>query len=210
MRKSIYGMICIALLSACSGSKSVENEKTTNHSKMFESKIKLIKPKAEQPVREITFTGKVETNPELTTAYTPFISGVIERSYFHLGDRVQKGQPLLEIRSAELSALQAELIALESELEVCKRELNSAEELYNDKLLSESELLQKRGEARQAQPFSQILSDGFVVIFKTQISNQYIQRKNSQCDLPSCCKSKQLMLYQPSIKQVHNRIMYSI
>lgn len=148
--KNIIWCIGIILFVSCTKSDIKEENPNKGVNKDFESKITLISPVQENPVKEISFTGKVETDPDLTTAYIPQMNGIIERSYFSLGDKVSKGQALLDIRSTELSALQAELTSLEAELKSLERELISAKELYSDRLLSESEYLQKEAEVRQA------------------------------------------------------------
>jgi cobalt-zinc-cadmium efflux system membrane fusion protein len=76
---------------------------------------------------------------------------MVEKTYFSLGDKVQKGQPLLDIRSSELSGLQSEQTAAETELKIAQRELKTAQSLFDDKMLSERELLEAQGRVRQAQ-----------------------------------------------------------
>jgi cobalt-zinc-cadmium efflux system membrane fusion protein len=99
----------------------------------------------------LVLTGKVECDPDKIISYTPLISGIVEKTYFALGDKVQKEQPLLDIRSSELSGLQSELVALETELKIAQRELKTAQSMYDDNMFSEKELLEAQGRVRQAQ-----------------------------------------------------------
>jgi cobalt-zinc-cadmium efflux system membrane fusion protein len=99
---------------------------------------------------ELLLTGKVEYDPDRIIRYAPLVSGVVERTYFALGDKVAKGQPLLDMRSAELSALQADYVAAEAELEVAGRDWQRAQAMYDDKLLPEKELLEAKAKHRQA------------------------------------------------------------
>jgi cobalt-zinc-cadmium efflux system membrane fusion protein len=62
---------------------------------------------------------------------------------------VQKGQPLFDMRSTELSALLSEKISLESEEIVAERELKTAQSMFDDKMISERELLEAEGKLRQ-------------------------------------------------------------
>jgi len=100
---------------------------------------------------ELILTGKVEFNPDKTIHYVPLISGVVDRVYFSLGDKVQKGQPLLDIRSTDLSALQSEQISLETEEKTAQRALRAAQAMYDDNMLSEMELIEAQGKLRQVQ-----------------------------------------------------------
>jgi len=55
-------------------------------------------------------TGSVKAKPKQLAHVTPRIGGIVQRVYFNLGDRVQKGKPLLELESLELQADQIHLI----------------------------------------------------------------------------------------------------
>lgn len=100
---------------------------------------------------ELTLTGKVEYDPDKIINYIPLISGIIERTYFSFGDKVQKGQTLLDIRSADLSALRSEMISAEAEVNITKRELQTAKAMHNDNMLSEKELLEAEYKLKQAE-----------------------------------------------------------
>jgi len=58
----------------------------------------------------VQVTGSVKAKPKQLANVTPRIGGIVQRIYFNLGDRVQKGKPLLELESLELQADQIELI----------------------------------------------------------------------------------------------------
>jgi len=117
----------------------------------FLQNIQTTKAKLSNREDELILTGKVEFNPDKTIHYVPLISGIVDRAYFSLGDKVQKGQTLLDIRSAELSALQSEYISLETEEQTAQRGLRAAQAMYDDNMLSETELLEAKGKLRQIQ-----------------------------------------------------------
>ncbi|MDR0541740.1 MAG: efflux RND transporter periplasmic adaptor subunit [Dysgonamonadaceae bacterium] len=153
---SIYKItVCLSFLFffiSCSNQvKTMDSgEKATVHPKFLES-VKTEKAVFAHQVTELTLTGKVEYDPEKVIHYIPLVHGVVERTYFSPGDKVQKGQPLLDIRSSELSALLSEMISLESELAVEQRNLQSSQGMYDDKMLSEKELLEAKARFRQVQ-----------------------------------------------------------
>jgi len=86
---------------------------------------------------ELSLTGKVSADPDKTVSYSSLVNGVIVKSYFTLGDRVGKGQTMLDIRSAELSNLQ-------SELKIAQRNLQSVQALHESGMATERELVEAR------------------------------------------------------------------
>jgi len=150
-KRLFIGVLGLGLIS-CGGSKEPDNGKEmgTVHPS-FAGKIKTKKATLCNQEREVSLTGKVVSDPDKTVRYVPIISGVVERTYFSLGDKVVKGQPLLDIRSSELSSLQAERIALESEVQIAGRELKTAEGMFADKMISERELLEAQSRLKQAE-----------------------------------------------------------
>jgi len=137
---------------SCSGKSKVnEDEKQNPIKKEFSDNIKTTKAVLSNPEKEITLTGMVTSDPDKTVNYVPLVSGVIERTYFSLGDKVQKGQTLLDIRSTDLSALQSELISLDTEFKITQRDLASQQALFDDNMLSEKELLEAKGRVKQAE-----------------------------------------------------------
>ena len=135
------------LLCACGGNPSGNSDEKREFLKI----VKTVKAELSYREKELLLTGKVEYDPDKIISYVPLISGVIEKSYFSVGEKVQKGQPLLDVRSTELSALQSEKITLEAEEKVAERELKTAQSMFGDKMLSEKELLEATGKVKQIQ-----------------------------------------------------------
>jgi len=131
-------------LMACSGGKNNVDEEQGNINEAFLQHVKTTKAKLSNPQEELILTGRVESNPNKVIHYAPLISGVITRTFFSLGDKVNRGQTMLHIRSAELSALQSELV-------VARRNLQSAESMFEDRLISEIELIEARAEYERLQ-----------------------------------------------------------
>jgi len=128
----------ILILCSCNSEKKAEDtEEKSVVNKAFIENIKTEKVVFTNREQELILSGKVEFDPGKVVYYNPLISGLIERTYFSLGDKVQKGQTMLDIRSSELSSLQ-------SELAIARRNLQSAESMYKDNLTSERELIEAR------------------------------------------------------------------
>jgi len=140
------------LISSCSGNKEKDhNTVSETVNPAFSSHIKTAKTEINKLEKEMTLTGKVISDPDKTIHYIPLISGIIDRTYFSIGDYVQKGQTLIDIRSTELSALYTEQISLESEVKITERELRSAQSMYEDNMLSERDLLEAQSKVIQSQ-----------------------------------------------------------
>jgi cobalt-zinc-cadmium efflux system membrane fusion protein len=149
------------LFAACSGEKAGHTKEEVNDiSRRFLPEIKTVTAALCCREEAITLTGKVEYDPEKVVRYIPLVHGVVEHTCFSLGDRVRKGQILLDIRSSELSALFSESVTLESELEIAKRSLQNAQSMYDDRILSEKELLEAKAKVRQAQAaYERVVND---------------------------------------------------
>jgi len=142
----------VVFLSSCnSGRKTEIVEDKNSINKTFLESVKTVKAVLSNQEQELVLTGKVEYDPDKVINYVPLISGIADKTYFSLGDKVQKGQPLFDMRSLELSALLSEKISLEADEKVAERELKTAQSMFDENMLSEKELLEAKGRLRQIQ-----------------------------------------------------------
>jgi cobalt-zinc-cadmium efflux system membrane fusion protein len=136
--------------------------------------------------RQIKLTGKVDYDPDRLIRYISSVGGTVVSTHFHLGDRVERGQTMAVVRSAELSEREAERKSLEAEIKILQRELESVQSMYHDNLASQKELLASQGQLKQAEAtlekvlFSLLLygsagSDGTFVI-KSPISGFVVDK----------------------------------
>ncbi|MCC8173982.1 MAG: efflux RND transporter periplasmic adaptor subunit [Odoribacter sp.] len=146
---SCVWVVCSLLMCACSGKETKEEVNQETVYSRFAGKVKTAKSTLSSQEREATLSGKVSTDPDKTISYTPLISGRVERIYFSLGDKVTKGQVLMDLRSPELSSLEAELKVLQAELKVAEREQQTAQSLYENGMISETEWLEAQGNVLQ-------------------------------------------------------------
>jgi len=129
------------------GCKSKNEESKTAKDIAIETKVAVLEKRKEA----LMLTGKVESSRDQTINFIPLVSGTIGQVFFSLGDRVQKGQTLMTLRSADLNELYAEQISAEAELRIAQREYQSAKALFEDKMLSERELFEAEAGVSQAQ-----------------------------------------------------------
>jgi len=152
----ILGMIFYS----CNINKQKNTEDSDIIKEAFLENIQTVEVVVSGQERDLLLTGKVECDPDKIISYVPLISGIVEKTHFSLGDKVQKGQPLLNMRSTELSALQSEKITLEAEEKLAERELKATQAMFDDHLLSEMELLEAKSKLQQIRAtLSRIKSD---------------------------------------------------
>ena len=134
---------------SCGNKKMDVTEENGGIQQAFLENVTTVKVVMSYQEQEIILTGKVEYNPDKIISYVPLISGIIDRAHFSLGEKVQQGQALLDVRSTDLNALIAERISLEADEQVAARELRTAQSMFAGNMLSESELLEVTGKLKQ-------------------------------------------------------------
>jgi len=153
MIRKIFISIVLAGLTmtfySCNRNKAENLEGNGIINETFLPNIKTVKTVLSNQNQELVLTGKVDFNPDKIISFTPLVDGVIVRTYFSLDEKVRKGQPLFDMRSTELSALQTEKISLETEKKIAERELRAAQSMFEDNMVSEIELLEAEGNLRQ-------------------------------------------------------------
>lgn len=142
MKRIIYFLL--PLLVGCG--ENNQNSQTTQStiSKDFLQEVATARIEMKHLQKEFTLAGKVVADPDRTISYSPLVSGVIVKNYFALGDRVNKGKTMVDIRSAELSSLQ-------SELTIARRSLTSVEALHESGMAIDRELVEARSTVEKLQ-----------------------------------------------------------
>lgn len=92
--------------------------------------------------QEIELTGSVSYNEDEIYNYQSLVSGVIQKVNFKLGDFVQKGQVLAEVRTSEFNDQKSEMLKAKSELILAKRKLESTKNLHTDGVASDRDLIE--------------------------------------------------------------------
>lgn len=142
----------VSLAFSCTEKKEDSTNKFANEiHENFQKDILTTKAILSNHEEELTLTGKVEYDPDKVINYVPLISGIVERTHFSFGDKVQKGQALLDIRSADLSSLRSEMTSSEADVQIAKRELQTAKAMFADQMISEKDLLESEYKLKQAE-----------------------------------------------------------
>lgn len=144
MRKIYYLPVFAAFTILFSCKSNIREVDQTTDTSFRPSDVTTILSYKSNLTQEIMLTGKVITDPDKTISYRSLTGGIITNTYFKLGDKVEKGQKLVELMSPELSSLQSELTTARGELRVAIRELETIEGMYADQITSEKELIEAR------------------------------------------------------------------
>ena len=103
-------------------------------------------------------TGRVAPDEARVAHVVPLSSGIVQKVFVHLGDRVEKDQPLLQYDNVELSdlagqylAAAAELQKQKAQLEVTRRSLERSKPLLQAEAISPREFDVRQAEYEQAQ-----------------------------------------------------------
>lgn len=139
-------------LSACH--KEEEKQEITGNEKFclnetLKNQIKLDTIQKVNISQHINLTGEVNYNPDKIFNFTSLVEGFTDRVLFSLGDYVQKGQLLAEIKSPELNGLLLEKKSLTTQIQVAERELSAVQSMFNDKLASEREWITAKSEVEK-------------------------------------------------------------
>jgi cobalt-zinc-cadmium efflux system membrane fusion protein len=100
---------------------------------------------------ELTFHGKITTDNNKLIEIFPIVGGSVNKVYVELGDYVKKGQLLATIKSTEVASFEKELEDAKSDVLVAKNNLKVAQELFEGKLSTNSEVIHAKSELEKAQ-----------------------------------------------------------
>ena len=151
--KLIIG-ITIVSLAFTSCKKEVENPQTNTSFALSDSMLKTTTTAVAQtqPVKnELSFYGKITADNNKMIDVYPLVGGNVIKVNVELGDYVHKGQVLATIKSTDIADFEKQSLDAKSDLLVAKNNLKVAQELFDGKLNSESDVLQAKSEVAKAQ-----------------------------------------------------------
>ncbi len=99
---------------------------------------------------EITLSGQVSFDENKVIKIFPRSSGQVLESKVSLGDKVQKGQVLAVIRSADVAGSYSDLSTTGSDIAIAKRQMDNAESLYKSGIASEREYTEAKQNYQKA------------------------------------------------------------
>jgi cobalt-zinc-cadmium efflux system membrane fusion protein len=115
------------------------------------SRIK-VEPATEQLFQsQLIAPASVEGDPSRLAKITPPLAGRVEKLLVHLGDRVEKGEPLLVLNAPELVTAQADFVRAKSALAQSQRTYARQKDLFDHGIGAQRELEQAETDRTVAQ-----------------------------------------------------------
>lgn len=139
VRWTIPFMMGLGVLGSCENPHAEEeNSEKVEHTfcleEPFRSKVQINELRKIPVTDNLHFTGAIHYAEDDLLVYKSLLEGTVTHVHFELGDKVNKGQKMATIYSAELNQLQKEKSQLESELTLKKEEFIISQELLEDGL----------------------------------------------------------------------------
>lgn len=94
----------------------------------------------------VSLTGEVKLDERRVTHVSPRIEGAVRRVHASLGERVRRGQPIVELESVELGEAEGEYLAAQAALRLARASHERQERLRAERISSEKEYLAARQE----------------------------------------------------------------
>ena len=151
MKKYIIFIITSIIVISCKTKPQEAKPTEEMFDPIFLKNLEICTVTVQNVEQQLKLTGKVDYDYDRLVRYISLVGGTVVSTHFHLGDRVERGQTMAVIRSAELSEMEAERKSLEAEIKILQRGLESAQSMYQDNLASQKELLEAQGQLKQSE-----------------------------------------------------------
>ena len=154
MKYKLIIAIALVSLSIASCKKEVENPETNTSFALSDEMLKTTTTAVAetQPVKnELSFYGKITADNNKMIDVYPLVGGNVIKVNVELGDYVHKGQVLATIKSTDIADFEKQYIDAKGDLLVAKNKLKVAQELFDGKLNSESDVFEAKSEVNKAQ-----------------------------------------------------------
>jgi cobalt-zinc-cadmium efflux system membrane fusion protein len=141
----LIGISGLLLLAACKQKQvDVPENKQVCISDSLQKMITIDTAKTSTMKDELSLSGEVSSDDNNVVKVFPFSSGQVTAVKVSLGDRVEKGQTLAIMRSADVAGNYTDLSSTQSDLAIAKRQLDQAEALYKNGISSERDFTEAK------------------------------------------------------------------
>ena len=146
MKKNLLILLSILFFIGCKEQEKIENIENNKYclDENNRGNVGIWTLNKEKVIQQIHLTGSIEANPDRVVHFVSLVDGIISKTYFSLGDVVEKDQVLAELKSTELSALQSELNRIINQIEIAKIDLSAQEQMFEDGISSNKEWIEAK------------------------------------------------------------------
>ena len=163
MKKIIYISTLFIVFISCKDSIITPAERTnTDEIKVTEAQFQAMNMELGQLQEEhfdvsIKTTGKIDVPPQNRAKITTFVGGYVKSTKLLVGDKVTKGQALLQLESTEFIDIQKEYLEAVEQMTYLKSEYERQLTLYNEKITSQKNYLKAESEYKRNKAIYQSL-----------------------------------------------------
>ncbi|NNU34269.1 efflux RND transporter periplasmic adaptor subunit [Mucilaginibacter sp. S1162] len=141
----LIGISGLMLLAACKQKQvDVPESKQVCISDSLQKMITIDTAKTSTMKDELSLSGEVSSDDNNVVKVFPFSSGQVTSVKVSLGDRVEKGQTLAIMRSADVAGNYTDLSSTQADVAIAKRQLDQAESLYKNGISSERDFTEAK------------------------------------------------------------------
>ena len=167
--KSWIGLVAsvdVLLLGSCSYSPA-EQTPTSATNLVFDENLAQVLSvdtvQAQDIVSELTLNGRVTFNQEQVVPVYSLLGGVVTNVYVEVGDYVQKGTVLAEVRSSEVAEYEKQKLEAAQQVRIAHRNLDAARDMQSagmtsgrDMLLAEQDVIAAEAELKRLEEISSL------------------------------------------------------
>ncbi len=122
-----------------------------------ERKIELYRVQFQEVPSSIEATGTIQPDTEGSAKIMSSLAGTVEQIFVKVGDQVRKGNPLLEVRSADVSDAYSNYLSNQTQLKQAERIYNLNKQLYEVGAVTKNDLLNSEASLEQAKALGEAL-----------------------------------------------------
>jgi membrane fusion protein, heavy metal efflux system len=151
---AVLASVISGTLVGCSSEQRERASDMTSYSSIPQEQMSHVQVVTVQPTkltRTLRLTGAVAYNAFSTTPVITQVGGPVSRILVVPGERVKKGQPLLDVSSPDYSVLLAAYLKAKDAYRVAGKNYDRAKDLFEHHAVSERDLLQAESDKNQAQ-----------------------------------------------------------
>ena len=178
MKKEIlYSLSALILIASCKEKKEeVVQQKAVCVTDSLAKIINIDTAKTTNMQDELSLSGEVSFDENHVVKVFPFSSGQVTDVRVSLGDKVNKGQVLAVMRSADVAGDYTDLASTKSDLSIAKRQLDQTQYLYKSGISSERDYTEAKENYNKAMAANQKVQEQLSINGRgnTSANGQYV------------------------------------
>lgn len=153
--RRIFALFVVVFCVLWGCSKSKDSAKDYPKNDPAELKIETYKVSSQEVTSFIEATGTIQADPEGSAKVISSVAGTVENIFVRVGDRVNKGDPLISIRSPDVSDAYSNYLSNLSQLKQAERVCNLNKQLFEIGAVTKNDVLTSEANCEQLRALSE-------------------------------------------------------